>query len=91
MDENQEQIVLAFRALGASVQSLSSIGNGCPDLLVGYRGGNYVVEVKDGSKAPSRRALTNDQKVWHDEWNGSVDIVQSDDDVLTLVIELARK
>jgi hypothetical protein len=53
------------------VQSLAAIGAGCPDLLVGYKGVNYLMEVKDGSKPPSGRKLTPDQVEWLRKWKGA--------------------
>jgi hypothetical protein len=70
VDENQEQIVKALRAVGATVQSLAAVGKGVPDLLVGYHGQTILIEVKDGTKSPSRQALTEDQLKWHGAWNG---------------------
>lgn len=70
VDANQSRVVDALRAIGCSVQSLASIGDGCPDLLVGYRGRNVIAEVKDGSKPPSKRQLTPDQVEWHRDWRG---------------------
>jgi Holliday junction resolvase len=79
-DENQEQIVKALRAVGASVQSLAAVGHGVPDLLVGYQGKNILIEIKDGNKTPSKRKLTDDQVKWHDNWNGgAVAVVESVD------------
>ncbi len=37
VDDNQREIVKALRAVGACVQSLAEIGQGCPDLLVFYK------------------------------------------------------
>jgi Holliday junction resolvase len=79
-DNNHEQIVKALRAVGATVQSLAAVGQGVPDLLVGYQGKNILVEIKDGSKTPSRRKLTDDQVKWHESWNGgAVAVVDSVD------------
>lgn len=36
-DSNHAEIAAALRKAGASVVSLASVGNGCPDLLVGFR------------------------------------------------------
>jgi len=77
IDANQTAIVKALRDMGASVQILSAVGQGCPDLLVGYRGVNSMLECKDGDKKPSARKLTPDQVKWHAEWKGSVTIVES--------------
>ena len=58
IDANQPEIVKALRDVGAFVQSLATIGKGCPDLLVAFRGKWHVLEVKDGAKPPSARKLT---------------------------------
>ena len=70
IDANQEQIVMALRVVGATVQSLAGVGKGVPDLLVGYQGETYLIEVKDGDKVPSARKLTPDQEDWHGKWTG---------------------
>ena len=72
VDTNQEAIVQALRAAGATVQSLSSVGHGVPDLLVGFRNQTVLLEVKDGDKSPSKRRLTEDQIKWHGQWTGGV-------------------
>ncbi len=77
-DANQPEIVAKLRDLpGVTVQILSAVGDGCPDLAVGYRGRTFLLEVKDGSKPPSAQALTDDQQVWHLDWRGHVAIVRS--------------
>jgi|GEM_PF-5567154 len=53
IDRNQPEIVEALRKLGASVQPLHTAHDGIPDLLVGYQGRNFLLEVKDGTKPPS--------------------------------------
>jgi hypothetical protein len=70
IDANQPDIVAALRAIGASVQSLSATGKGVPDLLVGWHGRTYLLEVKDGTLPPSARRLTPDQEAWHKAWCG---------------------
>lgn len=71
-DMNEPTIVGALEAIGASVQRLDS-----PlDLLVGWRGTNYLVEVKDGHKRPSARPLTDDEKFFIATWRGSALVVR---------------
>ena len=84
-DSNQSEVVNALRQAGASVQSLAATGKGVPDLLVGYRGINYLMEVKDGNKPPSTRLLTEDQLRWHQNWLGSVYVVNSTDEALKIL------
>jgi len=61
IDANQPAIIAALRSIGATVQPLHAVGGGCPDLLVGLRGRNILMEVKDGARPPSERRLTADQ------------------------------
>lgn len=82
-DPNHATIVAAFRALGCSVQSLSAPG--LPDLLVGIRGVNLLVEVKDGTAVPSRQKLTDVQLRWHLGWLGQVAIVRTVEQAQQLV------
>ena len=77
VDANQPDIVDAFRACGLSVAITSAAGQGFPDLVVGGYGVNALVEVKDGNKSPSRRALTGCQLEFRDEWRGWYEIVES--------------
>jgi hypothetical protein len=65
VDDNQRAIVEWLRGVGAFVQSLAALGKGVPDLLVGFRGVWYVFEIKDGTKRPSARRLTDDEIGWH--------------------------
>lgn len=85
VDANQAEIVTALRGVGCSVQPLHAVGEGVPDLLVGKDSNNFLVEVKDGSKPPSARQLTAQQRKWHDAWRGNVAVVSSVPEALTLV------
>ena len=84
-DENQPEIVQALRDAGCSVQSLSFVGKGCPDLLVGRDGRNFLLEVKWPLGTPSHRALTPDQAKWHREWRGAIHVVYSALDALRII------
>jgi hypothetical protein len=64
VDSNHADIVKALRKVGAFVQSLATVGDGCLDLLVAYQGHWHVIEIKDGTKPPSQRRLTPDQVRW---------------------------
>lgn len=86
VDANQSDIVHALRKIGCSVQHLHAVGDGCPDLLAGRAGKNYLLEVKDGSKPPSDTKLTKDQAKWHIGWRGLVHIVYSVDDAIKVVM-----
>jgi hypothetical protein len=85
-DNNQAEIVAALRSLGATVQILSSVGKGCPDLLIGHAGFNILIEVKN-----DRNQLTEDQVKWHSTWKGqSVYVVHSIDEALYLIFGITR-
>lgn len=82
VDANQPAIVKALRALGCSVQSLAAIGKGCPDLLVARNGRLTLMEIKDGTKPPSQRRLTDDEIEWIQKWKSPVHIVEDVDDAI---------
>lgn len=84
-DENQVEIINALRAAGASVLCLSGVGSGCPDLLVGIRGNNLLIEVKDGNKPPSHRVLTKDQRAFFAQWRGHAIVVKDVDEALAAI------
>lgn len=84
-DANQEAIVAALRAHGCSVQILSAVGKGCPDLLAGWRGENWLFECKDGAKTPGNRPLTGDQVQWIKDWRGRVAVVLSPAEALAAI------
>ena len=71
-DDNHSQIVDVLRAHGCSVQAINAAG--APDLLVGLRGENHLVEVKRplGVKGGvAGRDLNPIQRAWHAAWKGS--------------------
>lgn len=76
-DNNQAKIVQALRKADCTVQHLHKLGKGTSDLLVGYAGQNYLLEIKDGKKPLSKRKLTPDEELWHRQWRGQVAIVSS--------------
>jgi hypothetical protein len=80
VDANQDQIVSALRAAGASVQSLAPIGKGCPDLLVAFRAGMYLMEVKSGKGEPNDLQLK-----WHAGWEAPVHVVYGPDEALSVI------
>ena len=88
IDRNQPEIIEALRKLGASVQPLHNAGDGIPDLLVGFQGANFLIEVKDGERVPSARKLTPCQVQWHHEWLGQAAIVTSTEEAIALISKL---
>lgn len=87
VDVNQAEIVAALRAVGASVELLHRVGGGCPDLLVGFRGVNYVLEVKRvvGVRKKRRTKLNAAQVLWHATWRGQKAVVATAADALVAI------
>lgn len=86
LDDNHAEIVDFLRSIpGVSVQSLASVAFGCPDLLIGYQDINYLAEVKDGRKPPSKRRLTPAEVKWHEDWTGQKAIIKSVEDAAALL------
>lgn len=87
VDANQAEIVAALRKVGAFVQSLAMVGQGCVDLLVGYRGCWFALEIKDGSKSPSEQKLTPDEQRWHEQagLRAPVFVVRSVEEALEVI------
>lgn len=76
-DGNQTDIVETLRKCGVSVSITSALGNGFPDIVCGYRGANYLFEIKDPAQPPSKRRLTPDEEEWHQAWRGRVYVIHS--------------
>ncbi len=71
-DANEPDIVDAFRKMGCTVEHLDK-----PlDLLVGYQGRTYLVEVK-----AEKKDLNKTQEDWVKGWRGGFYLVRSIDDV----------
>ena len=85
IDSNQNEIVEALRRCGASVLITSQLKN-CFDILVGYNGINYIVEIKDGNKPPSQRRLTKGEIQFRDNWKGGkYYVIESIEDALKMI------
>lgn len=85
-DDNQKQLVKTLRGIpGISVSVTSALGDGFPDIVVGYKKQNYLFEIKDGSKPPSQRKLTPDEEKFFSNWFGRIDVVCCLDDVLNIL------
>lgn len=82
IDSNQKEIVKALREIpGVSVLSMASLGNGAPDLLVGYNFKNYLFEIKKDRKAK----LTEMEGKFYLDWHGQLSIVCSLDEILKVI------
>jgi hypothetical protein len=85
VDANHAEVVAALRAIGASVADTSRAGQGYPDITVGFRGRNWMIEIKDGSKPPSARKLTPAQLEFVAAWRGQYAVVTSAQQAIDIV------
>lgn len=90
VDANQGDVVAALRKIGASVTPIHMVGQGCPDLLVGFRGRTLVLEVKDGAKPKSARKLTDDEAVWFGNWKGEAYVVETPEQAIECLTRRAE-
>ena len=74
-DANEPEIVEALRAVGASVLLIDDI-----DLIVGFRGVNYLLEVKT-----AKGKLNKKQEKFFRGWVGQVNIVRTAIQALGLI------
>lgn len=80
-DNAHTDIVHALRSAGCSVVDLGDVGNGCPDLLVGCRGLERLMEVKSPGET-----LNWQQSQFHASWRGrGIAIVRDVKEALTAV------
>lgn len=89
IDSNQNEIVEAFRKLGATVSITSAVGQGFPDLCVGAHGKTCLVEVKNEAQPPNKRKLTPDQVDFHANYQGKIAVVENELDCYQLMREMA--
>lgn len=85
IDANQNEIVKQLRQLGYSVYITSMVGDGFPDLVIGKRNKNFLVELKDGSKPLSARKLTKAEVDFIDKWQGEVIVAHDLDGILNQI------
>ncbi len=86
VDANQKQIVDSLRQLpGITVRSTASIGEGFPDICVGYKARNYLFEIKDPEQPKAKKELKPDQKKFFENWTGQVDKCESLSEILKII------
>jgi hypothetical protein len=86
IDDNQKEIVKAFRKAGAYVLLVHQLKN-CCDCIIVYKGKTIAIEIKDGKKPPSARKLTGGEAEFADNWiaaGGHWEKVESLEDVIRL-------
>jgi len=79
-DANQSIIVADLRKAGATVCDLHEVGYGCPDILVGFRGANFLIEIK--SDIGTLNQLQHDFFV---KWRGQVRLARTSEEALRII------
>jgi hypothetical protein len=69
-DKNHAALRKIWRTIGGSWLDITPIDGGEPDALVGWRGKDRLVEIKNPERSPSERAPRQDQLDWHRAWKG---------------------
>ena len=79
VDANQSPIVKGLKDIFGpdAVFDCSRVGQGFPDIMVGVRGVNILMEIKT-----DKGKLTPDQVYFHKEWDGQVAVVTSLQDAI---------
>jgi len=81
VDANQPAVVKALRAIGASVLHTHQLKN-CFDILVGYRGRTFLMEIK----ATEKDTLTPGEAEFQRTWRGSkYHIVYTPDQAIAII------
>jgi hypothetical protein len=84
-DANHAAVGHWLRDLFTAVRDCRQFGGGMSDYVVRTRAGTlFLVEVKDGSKSPSRRKLTDQQLEWKRDFGDSYRVVENFLDVVEL-------
>jgi hypothetical protein len=81
VDSNQASIVSALRDIpGVSVLII----NDEVDFLVGYQKKNFIIELKNGRKPPSKRLRPRQERLL-ENWKGQYNVCENLDEVLTVI------
>jgi len=80
-DANQPEILRVARQIpGLDYIDLTEVGDDCPDTLFGYKGVNYLAEIKT-----QKGRMRPGQERHHREWPGQTTVIRSPDDLLKLI------
>lgn len=82
IDGNHTGIVKRLREYGMSVANTHRLGEGFPDIVVGWRGVNGMFEIKDPLRKPSEQRLTEDEEPFHARWKGQIAVVRTAEEAL---------
>lgn len=83
IDQNQKEIVSELRQRGLTVQSTANLGKGFPDICVGFRGYNFLFEIKKSEKDK----LTKDELTFHQTWAGQIDRIETAEQAIKIILD----
>lgn len=87
-DANEPEIIDALKRVGATVEPIVT-GEGVPDLLVGFREQNFLIEVKPlpvkGEVFASKVQLNPTQVKWHKAWKGQKAVARTPEEALIVI------
>jgi hypothetical protein len=67
------------------VLHIHTVGKGCPDLVVGFRNKNFLIELKDSAKPEREKRLTHDEEIFFMTWTGQVSKCETAEEILKVV------
>ncbi len=90
VDENHAEVRDELRAVlhDGVVHDMSKAGNGFPDLCIGWRGLNFLIEIK---RKEGGSRLTNRQVAFHQNWQGQVAVCRSAAEALAIMLREVYK
>lgn len=89
-DANHAEIEDLLRSLGFKTKDVSPMKE-FVDIVAKLHGVIVLIEVKDGSKPPSKRKLTDDERAFHEYWGDDIRVIETREDVFALRDEIINK
>ena len=92
-DANQKAVVEELKKYlpEATVFVASGTGAGFTDIVVGWKGHNFLMELKDPDKPASARKLTKAQSELHQDWQGQISVVHSATEIVSEMLRFINK
>lgn len=93
-DTNHKQIVAHAQSLGFGTIDVSMMKNFCDEIWIGRNGSVFFIEIKDGSKSPSKRMLTDGEIGFKNKLKsigGSWHLIETEKDVNELWIQTQKE
>jgi len=88
-DDNQTEVIKGLRMIGVTVKPVHTV-KGFVDIIAGYKGQNFLFEIKDSRKVKSARKLTEKEREFQEQWRGSVHTIHSWDEAWQIIQAATR-